>query len=292
MPERRHALPVVAAGACALGLVVIGWLALDVPAVPDRDVAILHGFTGLDRPSVSRGLEVIGRAVDPLPYALAGLACIAVAIARRRAWRALAVGTVLVATGLTAQALKHVFAEQRFAAWLGRGQIDAASWPSGHATAVMTLALCAVMVAPPTWRGLTALLCGACAIAVAYATLGLAWHYPSDVLAGFLLAGLWVSLAVAVLQRVEPDVAESQGAVSWETLVVLGAIGALVAVALVGAASGGIAQYAGERTTLVASALTIAALALGLVTSIVVSESAVAAWPSAGKRGTNAHGRV
>jgi membrane-associated phospholipid phosphatase len=270
--ERRHALPVLAAGACALGLVVVGWLALDVPAAQDRDVAILQGFTGLDRPSVNRGLVVVGRTVDPVPYALAGLACIAVAIARGRRWRALAVGTVLLATGLTAQALKHLFAEQRFAPWLGRGQIDAASWPSGHATAVMTLALCAVMVAPPTWRGLIALLGGACAIGVAYATLGLAWHYPSDVLAGFLLAGLWVSLAVSVLQRVEPDVGASQRAVPWEALVVLGAIGALVAVALVGAAAEGVAQYAAERTTLLAGALTIAALALGLVSSVVVSE--------------------
>jgi membrane-associated phospholipid phosphatase len=272
VPARRHALPAVAAGACALGLLVVGWLALDVPAVQVRDTAILHGFTGLDRPSVNRGLEVVGRVVDPLPYALAGLGCIAVAIARGRRWRAVAVGTVLLATGLTAQALKHLFAEQRFAAWLGRGQIDAASWPSGHATAVMTLALCAVMVAPPTWRGLIALLGGACAIGVAYATLALAWHYPSDVLAGFLLAGLWVSLAVAVLQRVEPDVAESQRAVPWEPLVVLGAIGALIAVALVGAASEDVAQYAAERTTLVVGALTIAALALGLVSSVVVSE--------------------
>jgi membrane-associated phospholipid phosphatase len=213
-------LPVVAAGACAVGLAVVGWLALDVPAAQDRDVAILHGFTGLDRPRVSGGLEVVGRIVDPLPYALGGLACIAVAIARRRPWHALAAGTVLVATGLSAQALKHLFAEQRFVPWLGRGQIDPASWPSGHATAAMTLALCAVMVAPPAWRGPVALLGGACAIGVAYATLALAWHYPSDVLAGFLLAGLWVSLAVGVLQRVEPEVVETSGGSGVTSVVV------------------------------------------------------------------------
>ncbi|MGZ4268314.1 MAG: phosphatase PAP2 family protein [Solirubrobacteraceae bacterium] len=272
MLERRHALPVVAAAACAVGLVVVGRLALDVPAAQDRDVAILHGFTGLDRPRVNDGLVAVGHLVDPLPYALGGLACIAVAIARGRRWRALAVGAVLVATGLSAQALKHGFAEQRFAAWLGYGQIDAASWPSGHATAAMTLALCAVLVASPAWRGLVALLGGGCAVAVAYATLALAWHYPSDVLAGFLLAGLWVSVAVAVLQRVEPEGATARRAVPWERLVAFGGLGALGAVALVAAASDGVAQYATARTTLVAGALTIAALALALVTSVVVAE--------------------
>jgi membrane-associated phospholipid phosphatase len=270
--ERRHALPVAAAGACALGLVVVGWLALDVPAVQDRDVAVLHGFTGLDRPSVSGGLEVIGRVVDPVPYALGGVACLAVALARGRPWRALAVAVVLVASGLTAQALKHGFAEQRFAPWLGHGQIDAASWPSGHATAVMTLVLCAVLVAAPAWRGATALLGGACAIGVAYATLALAWHYPSDVLAGFFLAGFWVSLAVAVLQRVESEPVDSEGALPWEPLVVLGGLGALVAAGVVAAASEGVAQYAAGRTTLIGGALAIAALALALVTSVVLSE--------------------
>jgi membrane-associated phospholipid phosphatase len=262
----------MAASACAVGLVVVGWLALDVPAAQDRDVAILHGFTGLDRSAVDSGLVAVGHIVDPVPYALGGLACIAVAIARGRRWRALAVGAVLVATGLSAQALKHAFAEQRYAPWLGFGQIDAASWPSGHATAAMTLALCAVLVAPPAWRGVVALLGGACAIGVAYATLALAWHYPSDVLAGFLLAGLWASLAVAVLQRVEPEIAGAQRALPWEPLVALGGLGALVAAGLVAAASDGVSQYATARTTLVVGALTIAALALALVTSVVVSE--------------------
>jgi membrane-associated phospholipid phosphatase len=272
VPERRHALPVAAAGACALGLAVVGWLALDVPAVQDRDVAILHGFTGLDRPSVSGGLEAVGRVVDPLPYALGGLGCVAIALARGRPWRGLAVGVVLVASGLTAQALKHGFAEQRFAPWLGRGQIDAASWPSGHATAIMTLVLCAVLVAAPAWRAAIALLGGACAVGVAYATLALAWHYPSDVLAGFLLAGFWVSLAVAVLQRVEPEPVDSEGALAWEPVVVLGVLGALGAAAVVVAASEGVAQYAAGRTTLIAGALAIAALAVALVTSVVLSE--------------------
>lgn len=272
MTVRRRPLPLIAAGACAVGLVVVGVLALDVPAGQARDVAILHGFTGLDRPRVSDGLMVVGHVVDPLPYALGGVACIVAAMLRRRPWRALTVGVVLAGTGVTAQALKHVLAQQRFAPWLGFGQIDAASFPSGHATAAMTLALCAVMVAPPAWRSLTALLAGACAVGVAYATLALAWHYPSDVLAGFLLAGVWISLALAALQRLEPAAAEPPGALPWEPLVLLGAIGAVVAAALVGAASDGVAQYATQRTTVIAGALTIAVLALGLAATVVVSE--------------------
>jgi hypothetical protein len=58
----------------------------------------------------------------------------------------------------------------------------------------------------------------------------------------------------------------------WEPLVALGAAGALLGAVLVAAASEDVAQYATARTTLVGAALTIAALALALVTSVVLSE--------------------
>jgi membrane-associated phospholipid phosphatase len=268
----RPWLPFAAAGACAVGLGVVAVLALHSGAGQARDVAILHGFTGLDRPRVSDGLEVLGRSVDPLPYALGGLACIAVAVSRGLPWRAATVAVVLVGTGATAQVLKHALAEQRFAPWLRFDQIDAASFPSGHATAAMTLALCAIMVTPPAWRALTALLAGGYAVGVAYATLALSWHYPSDVLAGFLLAGLWVSLAVAAVRRIEPAAAEPPGAVPRETLVLLGAIGTVVAAVVVGAASDGVAPYATQRPAVVVAAATIAVLALGLAATVVAAD--------------------
>ena len=118
----------------------------------ERDVATLHGFTGLYRSWLDSEIELTARAGRPVPYAPVGLACIAVALARGAVARAPRSESCCVGTGLTTQVLKHALAEQRYADWLGFGQIDPASWPSGHATAALTLALCAVMVAPPAWR--------------------------------------------------------------------------------------------------------------------------------------------
>jgi hypothetical protein len=59
------------------------------------------------------------------------------------------------------------------------------------------------MVAPPAWRVAVGLVGGGATIGLAYATLALAWHYPSDVLAGYLLAGLGAFVAIAILQRIE-----------------------------------------------------------------------------------------
>jgi hypothetical protein len=240
-------------------------LALLVPAGHERDAAMLHGFLGLDRPGVHTAIEVMAHLGDTLPYACAGVLCIAVALARGRGWRALAAGCLLAATGATTQALKHLLAQPRLEHWLPE-PVATTSWPSGHSTAAMTIALCAVLVAPPALRAAAALLGAAFAVGVGYAVLVLGWHYPSDVLGGFLVAGLWTSLAVAVLHRVEaPEPARRP---AWEPLAALGAGAAGVAAVVLGVRAHSVALYTLERPTFVAGALTIALLALALVMTV------------------------
>ena len=264
MAVRRH-LPLLAALACFVGLVVAGALALAVPAAHARDAAMLHGFVGLDRPSVHRAISFLAHLGDTLPYACAGLLCITVALARRRGWRALAVACLLAVTGVTTQVLKHALAQPRLEHWLPE-QVASNSWPSGHSTAAMTLALCAILVAPPALRAAAAKLGGAFAVGVGYAVLVLGWHYPSDVLGGFLVAGLWTSLAVAVLHRVEaPEPARRP---VWEPVAGLAAGGGVVAAVVLGVRADTVALYTSERPTFAAGALTIALLALVLVTTV------------------------
>ena len=112
---------------------------------------------------------------------------------------AAAIPVLFVATGATTESLKHLLASQRFDEWLGNAQIGAASWPSGHSTAAMTMALCAVLAAPPRLRPTVAAVGGAFAVAVAYAILTLGWHFPSDVFGGYLVAATYVLLAVSAI---------------------------------------------------------------------------------------------
>ena len=100
----RRNLPLLAAFACLLGLIVVGVLALLVPAGHERDAAMLHGFVGLDRPSVRFKIKVLAHLGDTLPYTCAGLVCVGVALVRGRGWRALAAAVLLVATGATTEA--------------------------------------------------------------------------------------------------------------------------------------------------------------------------------------------
>jgi membrane-associated phospholipid phosphatase len=194
--------PLLLALSCVLALALTGVLALLVPGVRLKDAASLNGFTQLDRPRSEPVLSGVAHLADPLPYGLMGLAIIALALARRRYAVAAAIPVILVGTGVTTQFLKQATAQPRVLDWLGSNQIGDASWPSGHATAAMTLALCAILASPPRLRPVAALVGGAFTVAVSYAILALSWHFPSDVLGAYLVAATWTLLAVAALEAV------------------------------------------------------------------------------------------
>lgn len=188
-----------AIGAAAL-LPLVWLLATRNGAVHALDARILAGFTHLDGPRVHPFVEQLARLCDPDRYVWFVAALLAVALARRRPRTAAAVAVVLVGSGLTTQLLKPALATPRHSPLLTEtAQIVPASWPSGHATASMALALCAVLVAPARLRAWTAALGAVFAVAVTFSFLTLGWHYPSDVLGGFLVASAWTLAAVAAL---------------------------------------------------------------------------------------------
>jgi membrane-associated phospholipid phosphatase len=272
---RRPRPPLVGALAGLAGLVLTGALAYLSPVAHGRDSATLQGFVGLNRPRLTPLVTHVAHLADPVPFALIGLALTAVALARGRVRLALAVPLVLVLAGATAELLKPLLAHPRYSEWLGEGQIAAAAWPSGHATAAMTLALCGVLAAPARLRPTAGALGGAFAIAVSYAILVLGWHFPSDVIGGFLVAALWTLLAVAALNALElrrPTRARQPapaGALDTLGPLVLGGASAALAVAVALQRPRAVADYAVAHTTFAAGAAVIAAVALALAAGLV-----------------------
>lgn len=185
--------------ACFAGLVVTGVLAYLIPISQAHDSATLAGFEALNRPRLTPLLDRVAHMADPTPYLWFGLTFAAIAAYRRR-WRtSAAIIFLLVATGATTQILKPLLAHPRYSDWLGDGQIAAASWPSGHATASMTLALCAVLAVPARARPTVAAVGAIFAVGVSYSIVALGWHFPSDIIGGFFVAAMWTLLVVAGL---------------------------------------------------------------------------------------------
>lgn len=264
---RRPGPPLLLAALAAVALAVTGVLAKLIPLTQQGDGRTLDGFVGLNTPRLTPLADAIAHSADPGPYALVGLALALLALLRGR-WRvALAIPPLFVATGATTEALKHLLASPRVDEWLGGAQIAAASWPSGHATAAMTMALCAVLAAPPRLRPTVAALGGGYAVAVAYAILTLGWHFPSDVFGGYLVAATYVLLAISAIGWTEQRWPSRRGIEAGTRPG--DALGAVLVAAGAAAAAGVLAAarphallgYAASHTTFVAGALAIAALA-------------------------------
>jgi membrane-associated phospholipid phosphatase len=265
---RRAAYALFATLACA-GTLVAAWIATFWSSGGRwLDAAALQGFVALDRSATRTPAEVIASIGDPLPFVLLGAALVAVALARGRPRIAIAVPVVLAGAAGTSQVLKPLLADARVCHCLADSRVAEASWPSGHATAAMALGLCAVLVSPSGWRPTMAVAGAVAAVGVSYSLLTLGWHYPSDVLAGFLVAALWMAAALTGLWSAAerwPARTGREAAVRWGSALAPAAIGAILSLlplaALALARPDGALRYAEAHTTFVFVAATIAATA-------------------------------
>jgi membrane-associated phospholipid phosphatase len=277
---RLTAKSALAAAAVAAGLLFVTWFAaFHIGAVERADQSILQGFSDVGRRGGIEPLaNFIANLCSPAPYLYFAWIPMLVALLRGRPRIALAIGVILLGANLTTHLLKPLLAEPR-PAWLlhGVGAVGAGSWPSGHATAAMSFALCAVLAASSRYRPLVAALGAAFAVAVCYSFLALAWHYPSDVLGGFLVAATWTLVAVSVLLAVpqgQPAVTSVARTPTWRALgppaaavICAGGLALLVAAARPHA----VFSFARSHAIFVIGAAAIALIALALATGLMLA---------------------
>ena len=196
--------PLVAAAIGAFALVLIGLLSLGSDLARRADDAALGSFRSLgDNARIADLAHQTGHFADPLPVAVMTVVLLLVALVRRRPRTALAVVLVVLGANLTTQILKPALAAPWLASMLGSTDAPTGSWPSGHSTGAMSLALCAVLVAAPRWRPVVATLGAAFAVAVGYSLLVLGAHVPSDVLGGYLVAAVWALGGAATVRAAD-----------------------------------------------------------------------------------------
>ena len=277
--SNRAKLMLASAGAASALLILIWFLAFHVGFLERADMRILGGFADLRRPRVDPIASFIARLCNPQPYVYFVGALVGLALARGRPRVALAIGAIVVGANATTQLLKPLLAEPRMVLG-GEAPIGAASWPSGHATAAMSLALCAVPAVPMRLRPAVATLGAAFAVAVSYSFLALGWHYPSDVFGGFLVAAAWTLLGVGTLVALDARPPRGVGinpvvrlpartALGPPAAALLGALALAGLVAL--ARPQAVVAYAQAHTTFVVGAGAIGLLGLALATGVMLA---------------------
>jgi membrane-associated phospholipid phosphatase len=278
MDGRTRSLLQMAAGCAALFVLV---LAAAYAWEPGRslDLTALTGFISADdgwRETVSTGLVQLG---DPPAVALMALGLAALAAARGRPRVALAVLLLITLTSLSSQLLKELLAHPRPQAPGLDFTLGPKAFPSGHATAAMSLALAAVLAAPRRARPAAALLGALLALAVGASLVADGWHFPSDVVGGYLLATCWALVLAAVLGEADRRfpatdrfaatavgrALDKTAAGGLAAAALAAAVGtALVVLAAVAADPDGATAFAREHTTSVAVGVAVASAALAL----------------------------
>lgn len=201
-PRAKATLALLAAALCALAIAGVWVLAAFVPATHWRDAVLFERFTALERPGLDNFANGLLELLSPVAYTAWALLILAVALVRRRPWTALVLAVVLPAAPLSAELLKPLLAQPH--AIVGWHWVGSASFPSGHATAVATLVLCATIAVPGRLRPAVAAVGYVLVELVVGALLVLGWHMPSDVLGGLLLAALFACLAAAAIAHGPP----------------------------------------------------------------------------------------
>jgi membrane-associated phospholipid phosphatase len=275
MPRRPlFLLTLSALSACAAAVV---WLvAFHAPGGRRLDGAALQAFAGVLRPPLSPSTNGIAVLADPLPFVLGGLALVAIALWRRRWLMAAIVPVILASANVCTQWLKPALTDPRAITVDGIDRIYPGSWPSGHSTASMSLALCLVLVVGPRLRPFAAVVGAAYAIGVGYSLVSAGWHLPSDVFGGYFVAASFTLLGaatLAALERREP-VAAGPGAIPWRTLAgpaaALAGAAALGAVNVVAVHTAGTAASVRGAVVLVV-AFAIAALGIALTAGLALA---------------------
>jgi hypothetical protein len=129
--------------------------------------------------------------------AAAGGALVFIGWVRGRVFLAVSVGVAVLGANVTTEALKLRILERPD--FLDGVSHPWNTFPSGHSTVAMSLAVGAVLVAPRRLRGTVALAGVAYATAVAGATVVTGWHRPSDTIGGGFVAVGWGAAVAAVL---------------------------------------------------------------------------------------------
>lgn len=188
-------------------LVLAGWAlgALVIPLTGGVDAAALHALRSHEDGHLITAMEVVTRLGSGLTVSAIGVPVAAVLLWRGRSLDALLPVLSTLGAMLLVQTVKLLVSRPRPTDPLIH--TGTASFPSGHSGNAVAFygSLALLVVISTRRRGMrAAAVVSACVIilAVGFSRLALGVHYPSDVLAGYLLCGLWVGAVLTAYRAV------------------------------------------------------------------------------------------
>lgn len=175
---------------------VVYWMFIRTEWGQTVDDAALAGRVLEPKNIISDAWELLD-VISVASLAVVSAVLIGIALLRKRFHLAVAIGVMILGANATTQVLKRIVLE--------RPDLDAGadilinSYPSGHSTVAMTIAVALVLVVPSRLRWLAAVLGVAYAAATGVAVVSAGWHRPSDAVGAWFVVGGWTTLVLAIL---------------------------------------------------------------------------------------------
>lgn len=224
--RRTKLFRVWSAGACLVAVIALGWGALYFDGGQALDTLVMYSFQ--EHVPFGRVANFILHSMVSVPMLLAVGAIILVAILVRRRyallWRS---AVALIAANLLTQVAKDLLVRPD----LGVGHALANSFPSGHVTLAVSVALILVYAVPDRWRALASVLAWAAILTISVAVLTAGWHRLSDVVAAILIAtACALALLPAQWQPFDDRYrGRGVGSLAWLTLAATAVVAAIFA---------------------------------------------------------------
>jgi membrane-associated phospholipid phosphatase len=165
------------------------------------DTAALRGRHLLSTRNI-QAAQRLHTTIDIASIALFGGAILLVALVRGRRRLAVGVAFLIVGSLATSELLKRILGRPRLA--VADSLKHAPTFPSGHTTIAMALAVGAIFVAPRRFRGSVAALGVVFAGAIGCSMVITASHRPSDTIGALLIVTAWSAAVAAIIVRSQP----------------------------------------------------------------------------------------
>jgi membrane-associated phospholipid phosphatase len=185
--------------------------------------AVRHDLTG----GWDEAADFLVYAVSPLSMAIAVVILVWLAVRDGRPSDGVRAAALVAGSVILADRLKPVLGDLDLVGGEGARELGSAFYPSGHAAAVMSVCLAALLVWPPVSRFALVLGAALCSSAWGVAIYGGGSHHPSDVIGGFLVALVAASIVVIGRSATNPADHRERGSPISALGVAVGALAAL-----------------------------------------------------------------
>lgn len=281
LPSRmKPGLGALAVG-CAAGLVAVYGVFVRTRLGQEIDQAAFEGRSLADREARDAAGDALRRITGPT-LGLAVFVLASVAVLRGRTRLALVPLVGIAGAVATSEVLKRWVLDRPDL--IGEPQYSN-SFPSGHATIALAVAWAAIVVAPPAARRPVAVIGTLLAMAIGIGAIAAAWHRPSDVVGGYMVATAWAAAALGTWVALFPDRVDMRAirgvrpvrvAARYERIAALLGLGGIAAaIGLTLADSHGEIAWLDPGPDFVGSAIIVAGVAAGLVGALVLASGRI-----------------